>query len=166
MGPGGELARWRGPNPLSPASGQQPTPRRRSPGPPCLPRGPRPRPAPGPPHTEADNCAGAVRPHLRPLAAQAPKTPPTSLGSLGSLRSLCSPGADSPGQPQKKAQAAAADGSGFPLDLGIVDVPECCIWRGWVMSVDLSHPKALPQPKGPPFTQHIYSVPRTVLGMS
>ena len=37
------------PGPLSPASGQQPTPRRRSLGPPCLPCGSRPPPAPYPP---------------------------------------------------------------------------------------------------------------------
>ena len=155
MGPGGELARWRGPNPLSPASGQQPTPRRRSPGPPCLLRGPRPRPAPGPPHTAPDNCAGALRLRPRPVAAQAPTAPPTPFTSL---RSLGGAGALSPGQPQKKTPARGSDGSGFALELRMADAPGCCVWRGGVMSVELSCPKALPQLKGPPFLQHVFTV--------
>ena len=85
LGPGGELARWRGPNPLSPASGQQPTPRRRSPGPPSLPRGPRPQPAPCPSHTAAEDCAGAEHAPPTSAAAQASTAQPTRLASLPAL---------------------------------------------------------------------------------
>lgn len=148
MGPGGELARWRGPNPLSPASGQQPTPRRRSPGPPCLLRGPRPRSAPVPPHSAATDGAGAARPRLHPAAAQVPTAPPTQLASLPSLGSA---GALSPGQPQKAAPAACTDASVFALEPRMADAPECCVRPGGVMSVELRRPKTLPQPKAPPF---------------
>lgn len=85
LGPGGELARWRGPNPLSPASGQQPTPRRRSPGPPSLPRGPRPQPAPCPSHTAAEDCAGAAQAPPTSAPAQASAAQPTRLASLPAL---------------------------------------------------------------------------------
>lgn len=75
LGPGGELARWRGPDPLSPASGQQPTPRRRSLGPPCLPGGSRPPPAPGrpapPPSPPPDDSL-----RTRRVTSLAPLPPP------------------------------------------------------------------------------------------